>query len=83
MSRAPAFARTDTPDSVVSEMEEEDSPDDFGELLTEIGVLRTKSWSEMSAVPSDSLTDLIETESQTDGVRKVCLPLLPALLPRT
>lgn len=82
MSRAPAFARTDTPDSVVSEMEE-DSPDDFGELLTEIGVLRTKSWSEMSAVPSDSLTDLIETESQTDGVRKVCLPLLPALLPRT
>ena len=71
MSRLPAFARSDTPDSVLSEMGEDGSPDEFGELLEEIGVLRTTSWSEMSAVPSDSLTDLMEMESQTDGVRKV------------
>lgn len=72
MSRQSAVARSGTPDSVLSEMEEEDAPDDFGEILAEIGLLRTKSsWSEVAAVPSDSLTDLIQMENQTDGVRKV------------
>lgn len=84
MSRQPAVARSGTPDSVMSEMEEEDSPDDFGELLAEIGLLRTKSsWSEIDAVPSDSLTDLIQMENQTDGVRKVRGRAAVALLHRT
>lgn len=81
MSRPPAFARSDTPDSIVSEMEEEDAPDDFGELLAEIGVLRTRSWSEVEAMPSDSLTDLIKMESQTDGVRKVRTYVPAVVLP--
>ena len=83
MSRPSAVARSGTPDSVMSEMEEEDAPDDFGELLAEVGLLRTKSsWSEVAAVPSDSLTDLIQMENQTDGVRKV-RSAAGALLPRT
>ena len=72
MSRPPALARSDSPDS---EMEDEGAPDDFGDLLAEIGVIRTMySRPELTAVSSDSLTDLLEVENQTDGVRKVRAP---------